>query len=96
VAAAGLRIHRDVAWCCFAGTIPSHRRQGAQAALLARRVRDAAAAGCTWVTCESVSKDPNEPSQSSRNMTRLGFDIAYDRPSFVLELAPVSVNAPTA
>lgn len=86
VAAAGLRIFDDVAWCCFAGTIPSHRGHGAQAALLARRVRDASAAGCSWVTCESSSASPNEPSQSLRNMRRVGFEPAYDRPSFVLDL----------
>jgi hypothetical protein len=96
IAAAGLRIYQDVAWCCFAGTVPSHRRRGAQAALLARRVRDAATADCRWVTCESVSKSPDEPSQSLRNMQRLGFEVAYDRPSFVIDLSSTHANVPTA
>jgi hypothetical protein len=89
IAAAALRTHEQVAWCCFAGTIPSHRRRGAQGAMLARRISDAAAAaaGCTWVTCESVSKSSNEPSQSLRNMQRAGFKVAYARPSYVLDLA---------
>lgn len=86
VAAAVLRIGSDVAWCGFAGTLPTHRRRGAQSALLARRIHDAAAAGCAWVTCETMADTTERPSQSFRNMTRLGFDVAYMRSSFVVDL----------
>lgn len=86
VAAAAMRVRDDVAWCGFAGTMPDHRRRGAQSALLARRVRDAAAAGCTWVTCETMADAAERPSPSFRNMTRLGFEMAYLRTNHVLTL----------
>lgn len=86
VAAAAMRIGGDVAWCGFAGTMPDHRRRGAQSALLMRRVRDAAAAGCTWVTCETMADAAERPSPSFRNMTRLGFEVAYLRTNQVLTL----------
>ena len=86
VAVAGLRVYAQAAWCCMAATLKSHRGRGAQSALLARRIRDAAIAGCSWVTCESISKSPEEPSDSKRNMLRAGFVPAYDRLSYVCDL----------
>ena len=86
VAAAALRIDGDVAWFGFAGTLPSHRGRGAQSALLARRIRDAAADGCSWVTCETMADIAERPSQSFRNMIRLGFTVAYTRANFILPL----------
>ena len=86
VAAAAVRFHATVAWCCFAGTIPAYRGRGAQRALLARRVSDAAAHGCTWVTCESLPDRPKVPSFSLANMLATGFTPAYERPSFVVDL----------
>jgi GNAT superfamily N-acetyltransferase len=85
IAAAAVRFHGEVAWCCFAGTIPAYRGRGAQRALLARRVADAAAHGCTWVTCESLPDRPGMPSFSLANMLATGFTPAYERPSFVVE-----------
>ena len=86
IAAAALRVAGDIGWCGFAGTLPAHRGRGAQGALLARRVRDAAAAGCAWVTCETMADTVERPSQSFRNMTRLGFEVAYMRATCVLDL----------
>jgi GNAT superfamily N-acetyltransferase len=87
VAAAAVRFHRDVAWCCFAGTLPAYRGRGAQRALLARRVSDAAAHGCQWVTCESLPDRPGIRSVSLANMLATGFSRAYERPSFIVELS---------
>jgi hypothetical protein len=86
VAAAVLFAQGDVAWCGFAGTVVGHRGRGAQSALLARRLRDAAALGCTWVTCETAEDTAERPNPSFRNMRRLGFEIAYLRSNYVLTL----------
>ena len=86
VATAASRADGDVAWFGFAGTLPSHRGRGAQSALLARRIRDAAADGCAWVTCETMADTAERPSRSFRNMMRLGFTVAYARKNFILAL----------
>lgn len=86
VAAAAVRLHSEVAWCCFAGTLPEHRGKGAQRALLNQRINDAAEAGCRWVTCESLPDRPNAPSFSRINMVATGFVPAYERPSYILRL----------
>ena len=87
VAAAAVRFYEDVAWCCFAGTLPEYRGRGAQRALLARRVSDAAAAGCRWVTCEALPDRPDARSVSLANMIATGFVAAYERPSLVVNLS---------
>ena len=86
VAAAAVRLRAGVAWACFAGTIPEYRGRGAQRALLAQRIRDAASAGCEWVTCEALPDPPNGRSYSLANMLAMGFSRAYERPSFVIDL----------
>ena len=86
VAAAALRVEDAIGWCGFAGTLPEFRHLGAQSALLARRVQDAARLGCEWVTCETMADTPERPSQSFRNMVRLGFELAYSRRGMVLSL----------
>lgn len=86
IAAAALRVAGNIGWCGFAGTLPAYRSRGAQTALLARRVHDAAAAGCAWVTCETMADTAERPSQSFRNMTRLGFQVGYLRATCVLAL----------
>lgn len=86
VSAAALFVDGDYAWAGLAGTLPDDRRRGAQSALLARRIRDAHAAGATWITCETTAESPDRPNQSLRNMKRLGFDITYELENFVLDL----------
>ncbi len=49
-------------------TLPEWQRLGCQTALIARRARDAAAAGCDLLAVE-----PTPGSQSQRNLERLGF-----------------------
>ena len=57
-----------------ASTIPSARGRGAQALLLATRLRDARARGCNLaMIVASVG------SQSQRNAERNGFRVAYTR-----------------
>jgi GNAT superfamily N-acetyltransferase len=71
----------DTGWLGVAGTAPSHRRRGAQRALVARRIADAAAAGCAWVCSETPEPPLGDPS-SLGNLVRAGFRIVYERPSW--------------
>jgi GNAT superfamily N-acetyltransferase len=94
VAGAALFVRDDFAWCGLAATLPGDRRRGAQSALLVRRLRDAAALGCTWVTCDTLEETAERPNPSLRNMRRLGFEIDYLRPSYLLDLrASSAANA---
>ena len=88
VAGAALFVREQVAWCAASGTQPEHRGRGAQSALLARRVRDAAIMGCEWIVAESLEETDTEGNPSYRNMRRLGFEVAYFRSSYLLTFAP--------
>ncbi len=63
-----------VAQLCGAATLPEHRRQGVQAALLAARLADAAAAGSTLAV---VTTQPGSTSQ--QNVERHGFELVAVR-----------------
>jgi GNAT superfamily N-acetyltransferase len=74
IAAAALAIHDGVALLAGASTDPTFRGRGAQAALLAERLRHATAAGCDLAMMGAL---PGSASQ--RNAERQGFQIAYTR-----------------
>lgn len=74
VSAAMLFMYDDVALLAGASTVPEARRQGAQNALLAARLRHAAAQGCTFAM---MGAQPG--SQSQRNAEKNGFRVAYTR-----------------
>ena len=74
IAAAALSINEGVALLAGACTIPAGRKQGAQLALLDRRLRHAAERGCDIAM---MCAGPGTPSQ--RNAERHGFRIAYTR-----------------
>jgi hypothetical protein len=86
VAGAALFARGNVAWCAGSATLPSDQRRGAQSALLARRVRDAALMGCEWIVAETLEETETEGNPSYRNMRRVGFDLAYLRASYLLTL----------
>jgi hypothetical protein len=67
-------VHDGVVLLAGASTIPAGRRQGAQNALLAHRLRDGRARGATLAM---MCAQPGSPSQ--RNAERQGFRIAYTR-----------------
>jgi GNAT superfamily N-acetyltransferase len=71
---ASLRIVRGIAQLTGAGTVPAHRRNGVQTALLAARLADAAAEGCDVAV---VTTQPG--SKSQQNAQRRGFDLLYTR-----------------
>ena len=73
-AAAALSIHKDVALFAGAATVPEYRRRGLQSALLAERMRFAAAQGCDLAMMVA-----EVGSSSQRNAERQGFRVAYTR-----------------
>jgi GNAT superfamily N-acetyltransferase len=85
VAGGALFVKGDVGWLGIAGTLPAHRRHGAQGALMARRIRDAAELGCRWVVTETGEDTPEHPNPSHHNMLRAGFVPAYQRPNYIAE-----------
>jgi GNAT superfamily N-acetyltransferase len=87
IGGAALCARGDVAWCGLAATLPHARRRGVQSALLAHRVREAAALGCPWVSADTIAETPERPNQSLRNMQRLGFEIIYERKNYILPIA---------
>jgi GNAT superfamily N-acetyltransferase len=68
-----------------AATHPDFRQRGAQSALIARRLRDAADLDCEMLISETAEDRPDDPSPSFRNMQRAGFQIAYVRPNYIGE-----------
>lgn len=83
VATAAMYVSGDVAYFGMAATKESHRRQGAQHALIARRIRDAAAQGCRMIVVEAAEDLPEKPAPSFRNLKRCGFQVAYMRPNWI-------------
>ena len=82
IAAASLFVQEGVGLLGGACTIPDARKQGAQAALLDRRLRFAAEHGCDLAMMCAL---PGSTSQ--RNAERQGFRIAYTRTKWRLESA---------
>lgn len=82
-ACAALFVQDEYAALAFAATLPEYRGRGAQSALIARRFRDAAAAGCRWMITETAEETPGRPVASFRNMLRHGFEVAYRRPNYI-------------
>lgn len=80
VATGALYVDGELGEFVSAATLPEYRGRGAQSALLARRVQDALAAGCTTLAVEVVKPARGEDNPSLNNVRRAGFEIAYDRP----------------
>ncbi|HZH31740.1 MAG TPA: GNAT family N-acetyltransferase [Pyrinomonadaceae bacterium] len=74
IATGGIGIHEGVVLLAGASTVPEGRRQGAQLALLAARLRFAVERGCDIAM---MCAQPGSTSQ--RNAERNGFRIAYTR-----------------
>jgi hypothetical protein len=74
IATGNLAIRSEVAQLAGACTIPQARKQGAQLALLEKRLQFAAEQGCSLAT---MAAEPGSASQ--RNAERHGFRIAYTR-----------------
>lgn len=85
VACGSLFVKEGVGWLGMGGTLPSHRRRGAQGEIMAMRIREATHAGCDWVITETGADTPEHPNPSFHNMLRTGFVHAYQRPEFLFE-----------
>jgi GNAT superfamily N-acetyltransferase len=83
VAAGALFVNGDIGWLGYGSTLPSHRRRGAQGAIMARRIKDAIEMGCKWIITETGEDTPEHPNPSYHNMVRTGFRLAYMRPNYV-------------
>lgn len=79
IGAGGLSIVGGVSLLAGASTVPEHRRQGAQLALLGARLRYAVQQGCDIAMMGAM---PGSASQ--RNAERHGFRIAYTRTKWQL------------
>ena len=72
--AALLSLDGDIGYLANASTLPAFRGRGVQTALIARRIADAASAGC-----ETVCSGTAFGSQSQRNLERAGLQVAYTK-----------------
>ena len=82
-AAATLFVADGIGTLAGAATLPTYRGRGAQGALMVRRIADAAAQGCAWVTCETGAESPDSPNPSLHNMRRIGLSELYERRNWV-------------
>jgi hypothetical protein len=86
IGSAAMCIQNQVAWLGMGSTLATHRNQGVQISLMARRTTDAARLGCTWVTTETDLGTSERPNPSHRNMLRLGFQEGYVRKNYLWRL----------
>jgi len=84
IGGAALYLDGTAAWLGAGAVLPEARRRGAQSALLARRIADAAHAETTLITTETGRPLPGEDHPSFRNIVRAGFTIAYERANWTL------------
>jgi hypothetical protein len=82
-ATGALYVEGEIGWLGLAATRPIARRRGAQGAIIARRIRDAADLGCRWLSVETADDTPAHPNPSTHNLRRLGFQDAYHRPNYI-------------
>jgi GNAT superfamily N-acetyltransferase len=71
------------AWFGLGATLPPFRQRGGQSALLARRLREAAARGASVAVTETGERLPDRPSNSYRNILRCGFEERYLRQNYM-------------
>ncbi len=83
ISVAMLCVSGEIAALAGAATVSAARGRGAQGALMARRINDAAAAGCRWVSTETGSETEDEPNPSLHNMRRAGLTELYERTNWV-------------
>jgi len=82
-AIASLRVQDGIGWLGNGATLPSHRRRGAQGALMAQRIRDGIEMHCKWFVTETDEETAEDPNPSYHNMLRAGFKLAYLRANYV-------------
>lgn len=73
----------DGAWLVFDSTRAGHRGKGSQSLIIAARIRDAAAAGCRWLSTDTGPNRPDVDTAAWRNLSRAGFVAAYERQCWI-------------
>jgi acetyltransferase (GNAT) family protein len=84
VASASLFVQDGIGWLGNGATLPSHRRRGAQGALMAQRIRDGIEMQCEWFVTETGEETVDDPNPSYHNMLRTGFKPGYIRANYAL------------
>ena len=80
-----LYVRNRVAHLIEGATLSAFRRRGIQRSIIQQRVFDGLSEGATHFTSETAPPLPRMPLISYRNLRRVGFELAYVRPSYVLE-----------
>jgi GNAT superfamily N-acetyltransferase len=75
VAIAALCVFEDIGYLIAAATVESHRKRGAQQALIAKRIERAEQIGCATLVSETLTMLEH----SLRNLQRAGFVEVYDK-----------------
>ena len=75
-------IEGGASWLGLGGTKTTSRGRGAQSVLLAARIRASLDAGADLITTETGVPLEGELAPSYRNIQRVGFRLAYERPNF--------------
>ncbi|WP_419702943.1 GNAT family N-acetyltransferase [Promicromonospora sp. NFX87] len=83
VAGANLYLHGSVASLNSGATLPTHRRRGAQSALIAARLEAAREAGAAWVVGEAVLPEPGQSNPSLDNQIKAGLAVRYHRQNWI-------------
>ena len=86
IAVSALHIKNELASLAIAGTLPEHRGKGAQNVLIAKRINYAKQTGCKYMVVETAEDIPGNPSQSFKNIIKKGFEVAYSRANYLMEL----------
>lgn len=79
VGAACLFVDGEVGYLTTAATLPSHRNRGIQSAMISRRAKEAAAAGCRMLVAETGKPFEHGTNSSLNNLTRAGMQPLYPR-----------------
>lgn len=74
-----LYVEHGIGWLDWGATAPDFRGLNGQSALLRRRVLHALDLGCRLLATCTGDEVPGEPQISFRNITKMGFAIAYTR-----------------
>ena len=82
VAGGAVFIDGRSSWLGFGATKVAYRGRGTQSALLATRIKASLDAGADLITTETGVPLEGELAPSYRNIQRVGFRLAYERPNF--------------
>lgn len=82
-AVAAMFVHERTALFAGSGTLSAEIGRGAQTALIARRLGDAAAMGCDLALVESSAKLGDDTPAPLRNVIRAGFSVSFHQRTFV-------------